>query len=170
MNSGIKENLFETEDLSSIEIKKEKYIEKTENSSFDFIEKREQIMKKFQNNFIHIYEGNPIETEYIPANFSPKTKNKTTEESLKQNKLKISLEHLISEENKENREKLKKKEKFKKIMNEIEKKNRKKFEIMQSKNKKTIQRDCFSSKIIEKNEKVIYFNYPKIFYHILSRN
>lgn len=124
-------------------------------------------MKKFQKNFINIYEGKPLET--LPSNplessYSPTLSpdnnknyyypndeieiNQTTEQSEK----KENVEKIVKPRNI-------KKEKIKKILSDIEKKKMRRMEIEGPQNPNVIERNCLNSKIIAKNETVLLLDW-----------
>ena len=133
-------------------------------TSLEFTENRDEIMKKFQKNFINIYEGkpletlpsNPLESSYSPTlspennkNYYPNDEieiNQTTEQSEKKENVKKYLKPRNT-----------KKEKIKKILSDIEKKKMRRMEIEGPQNPNVLERNCLNSKIIAKNEKVLFF-------------
>lgn len=133
-------------------------------TSLEFTENRDEIMKKFQKNFINIYEGkpletlpsNPLESSYSPTlspennkNYYPNYEieiNQTTEQSeKKENVMKYAKPRNA------------KKEKIKKILSDIEKKKMRRMEIEGPQNPNVVERNCLNSKIIAKNDKVLFF-------------
>ena len=158
------EKLKKQEELKTIEIFKrnnidDNYVQKMadqkEKSSFDFQENREDIMKQFQDNFINIYEGKPLENSYVPeSKLRINNKNPQTE-IFKSNK---NYNSLLPERKKNKSKTNTKRQRLQKILREIERKKMKKIENEELIEKNVIHRNCFNSKIIKKNENVIFLN------------
>jgi len=115
-------------------------------------------MKRFQNNFINIYEGKPLETlsshppysSYSPT-FSPNKKLDIGDEFLPPNSERTHLQN-----KKEADPRNTKNDKIKKILSEIERKKMRRMELEGPRNPYVMERNCLNSKIIQKNEKVVF--------------
>lgn len=128
-------------------------------SSLEFAVKREEIMTKFQSNFINIYEGRPLNPPGVNgfSTFSPlqpENNREFTEEKfpnlLGDSDLKDTLE-----ERPESNSKNIKKEKIKTLLGDIERKKKRRMEIEEkTKSRNVMQRNCMNSKIIYKDEQV----------------
>lgn len=125
-------------------------------NSLDFLEKQEEIMKNFQDNFINIYEGKPID---ISEKKTAKTNN--VEEKEKEND--YEKENSILPEKKEKKKKNPKKQKIQKVLQEISKKKANKNKLHKNNIR---ERDCCNSKIIRKPEKVMNFLKKKYFHYL----
>lgn len=116
-------------------------------NSLEFLEKQEEIMKSFQDNFINIYEGKPLD-------ISDKKTVKMNHEEEEEKEIKTSFEKkksILLEKKETKKPKNQKKHKIQKVLQEINKKKAHK----KSENKNNIkERDCCNSKIIKKPEKV----------------
>lgn len=123
-------------------------------NSLNFISKQEEIMKNFQNDFINIYEGKPIENSHI----SPNTAVPIMTEEEQRNDFFTKETTMNFESPKKNDgegTKNNKKQKIQKILLEIEKKKRKKIEREGLNNDPSLkERDCCNSKIVRKKDKV----------------